>query len=426
MYLRSGNQMLVESWDKMKKINSKWVVWLIFGIAYMIAFFHRYAIGVIADILSAEIGLTPTSLSLLASLYFYTYGMLQIPIGMMVDSHGPRKVVITGMGALFIGSLLFAVSNQLMLLYVARVFIGFGAATMFTSVFKIQSLWFKANEFATVAGMTSVLGNMGAIIATSPFVFATLLIGWRVSYVVVALFTLALLIVIVLFIQDRPVYADTEKRSASADSEGDSSTGSVMIGFKEIAGNKYTWFNMIILFTVFGSYMSFTGLWGPSYLTSTYGMSIEAASRYMMIFLSGTIVGAPFIGWISDRVGKRKIILQIGLFALSLLWSVFIFIVPQVDSRVLMTLLLFLMGFTSISPLLCFANIKELNKKKYVGIATGFVNISPFFGTAIINSAVAWFLKTSATAQNYHNGVRVYLIFCTIALTASFFLKEAK
>lgn len=392
----------------------------------MIAFFHRYAIGVIADLLSAEIGLTPSSLSLMASLYFYTYGVLQIPIGMMVDAKGPRKVVITGMGALFIGSLLFAVSNQLMLLYVARVFIGFGAATMFTALFKIQSLWFKANEYATMAGLASVLGNMGAILATAPFLFATSLMGWRGSYVMVAFLTLALLLVVVLFIQDRPVYADRDQRVAQAEEESESSKGNVLKGFKEIAVNKYTWFNMIILFSVFGSYMSFTGLWGPSYLTSTYGMSIEAASRYIMVFLSGTIAGSPFIGWISDRVGKRKIILQVGLFALSSLWFTFIFILPQVDSRILMTLLLFLMGFTSISPMLCFTNIKELNKKKYVGIATGFVNISPFFGTAILNSLFAWFLQSSATAQNYHNGVRVYLVVCIIALTASFFLKEAR
>jgi sugar phosphate permease len=68
----------------MKKINSKWAVWLVFGIAFMIAFFHRYAIGVIADLLSEEMSLNPSSLSLLASLYFYTYGMMQIPTGMMI------------------------------------------------------------------------------------------------------------------------------------------------------------------------------------------------------------------------------------------------------------------------------------------------------------------------------------------------------
>jgi sugar phosphate permease len=410
----------------MKKINSKWAVWLIFGIAYMIAFFHRYAIGVMTDLLSAEMGLNAASLSLLASLYFYTYGIMQIPTGMMVDAHGPRKVVLSGLGAVFVGSLLFAVSTHLMLLYVARVLIGFGAAAMFTSLFKILSLWFKPNEFATLAGMSSVLGNLGAILATSPFVFAIFLIGWRATYVLIAFFTLTLLLVIALFIQDRPVYADRDQRIAQAENEGESSKGSVMMGFKEIAGSKYTWFNMIILFSVFGSYMSFTGLWGVSYLTNTYGISIESASTYIMVFLSGTIIGAPSIGWISDRVGKRKLVLQIGLFVLASTWFVFLFIAPHFYSRSFMTLLLLLLGFTSISPMLCFTNIKELNKRKYVGIATGFVNISPFFGTAILNSIVAWFLRSSAMARNYQNGVRVYLIVCIIAFTASFFLKEAK
>lgn len=175
-----------------------------FGLAYMIGFFHRYAIGVIAETLTIEMGLTPASLSLLASLYFYTYGILQIPTGIMLDAHGPRKVVITGMGAIFIGSLLFSVSSHLMLVYVARVFIGFGAAITFTSVLKIVALWFKPNEFATLTGLTSVLGNTGALLATSPFVFAIALMGWRGSYVLMAFLTLALLLVMVLMIQDRP------------------------------------------------------------------------------------------------------------------------------------------------------------------------------------------------------------------------------
>lgn len=422
----AATKSLLREWDKMKRINSKWAVWLIFGVAYMIAFFHRYAIGVMTDLLTVEMGLNAANLSLLASLYFYTYGILQIPTGMMVDAHGPRKVVLTGLGTVFVGSLLFAVSSHLMPLYVARVFIGFGAATMFTSLFKIQTLWFKPNEFATLAGLTSVLGNLGAILATSPFVFAIFLIGWRATYVLLAIFTLALAVVILLFIQDRPSAHESDQRMTLAEKESDSSKGSVFKGFKEIAANKYTWLNMIILFTVFGSYMSFTGLWGVSYLINTYGISIEAASTYIMVFLSGTIVGSPSIGWISDRLGKRILVLRSCLLVLSVAWFVFLFIAPHFVSRPFLAFLHFLLGFTSISPMLCFTNVKELNQKKYVGIAIGFVNISPFFGTAILNSVVAWFLQSSATAQNYQNGVRVYLLVSLAAFMASFFLKEAK
>lgn len=401
----------------MKRITSKWIVWLVFGFAYMIGFFHRYAIGVIAETLTIEMGLTPASLSLLASLYFYTYGILQIPTGIMLDAHGPRKVVITGMGAIFIGSLLFAASSHLMLVYVARVFIGFGAATTFTSVLKIVATWFKPNEFATLAGLTSVLGNTGALLATSPFVFAIALMGWRGSYVLMAFLTLALLLVMVLMIQDRP--------PSSQRDEGASPQVSLLKGLKTVAGSKYTWLNIVILFSVFGSYMSFTGLWGPSYLTITYGITLEAASAFIMVFLSGTIAGAPFIGWISDRVGKRKRVLQVGLALLTSLWAVFLLILPQFYSPAFLAPLLFFMGFLSISPMLCFTNVKELNQKKYVGIATGFVNSAPFFGTAILNSVVAWFLQTTATAQNYQSGVRVYLVVTLLAFTASFFLKEA-
>lgn len=75
--------------------------------------------------------------------------------------------------------------------------------------------------------------------------------------------------------------------------------------------------------------------------------------------------------------------------------------------------------------MICYTNTKELTNKKYVGIATGFVNISPFFGTATINTVVAWFIQSTAP-YNYHSGVHVYFIVSIIAFITSFFLKEGK
>ncbi|RQD72622.1 MAG: MFS transporter [Tindallia sp. MSAO_Bac2] len=403
----------------MKKITSKYIVWLVFGLAFMIGFFHRYSIGVIADPLREDLLLSTAGISLMSSMYFYTYGFLQIPCGIMVDAQGPRKVVLAGMSAVLLGSLFFAISPTPILLYLARILIGFGAATVFTSIFKIQALWFKPTEFATIAGMTAVIGNAGGILATAPFYHLTNVIGWRGGHLVLAVITLIPIFVIFFMITDRPPRDDKEQEQRAR-----SQKISVIKGVKTVAANRYTWINMVVLFTVFGSYMSFSGLWGPHFIRYVYDMPLDRAANLIMVYMAGILIGSPLIGRISDGLGKRKRVLQAALLVLLTGWILMILILPRLQQIWLLVIVLFFTGSVSISPMLCFTNIKELTRTEYTGIATGFINMAPFFGTSLINSVVAWFLRTGETAATYQTGATVFLITALIGFIASFFMKE--
>ncbi len=404
----------------MKKITSKYIVWLVFGLAFTIGFFHRYSIGVIADPLREDLLLSTAGISLMSSMYFYTYGFLQIPCGIMVDAQGPRRVVMVGMSAVLLGSLFFAVSPTPLLLYLARILIGFGAATVFTSIFKIQALWFKPAEFATIAGMTAVIGNAGGMMATAPFYHLTNAIGWRGGHLVLAVITLIPIMVIFFWITDRPP-GDEKAEEQRARSK----KISIGAGVKAVASNRYTWINMIVLFTVFGSYMSFSGLWGPHFIRYVYDIPLDQAANLIMVYMAGILIGSPLIGRISDRLAKRKRVLQAALLVLLTGWTLIILILPRLQQIWLLGLVLFFTGAVSISPMLCFTNIKELTKPEYTGIATGFVNMAPFFGTSIINSMIAWLLRTGESAATHQAGATVFLVTALIGFVASFFMKES-
>lgn len=406
----------------MKKITSKYVVWLVFGMAFMIGFFHRYSIGVIADPLREDMLLSTAGISLMSSMYFYTYGLLQIPCGIMVDAQGPRRVVIVGMMAVLLGTLFFAISPTPLLLYLARILIGFGAATVFTSIFKIQALWFKPTEFATIAGMTAVIGNAGGMLATAPFYHLTKAMGWRGGHFLLAAVTLIPILVIYCWITDRP---PTVEKTIEEEHEPPKSLKiNIGTGVKAVASNRYTWINMIVLFAVFGSYMSFSGLWGPHFIRAVYEVPLEKAANLIMIYMAGVLIGSPVIGRISDALGKRKKVLQVALLVLLMGWLLMILVLPGVQQMWLLGLVLFITGSVSISPMLCFTNIKELTKPEYTGIATGFVNMAPFFGTSVINSVIAYCLRNGETAASHQAGATVFLIMSFIGLIASFFMKE--
>ena len=398
----------------MKKIQSKWLVWLFFGCAFMISFFHRYAIGVLSERLMEELTLTTGSLSLLSSLYFYTYGLMQLPSGLLVDAHGPRRVIVVGLSTVAVGAFLF---------------IGFGSATVFTAIFVIQANWFRPNEFATISGFTSLIGNLGGLAATTPLVWMAATIGWRSTSLLSGIWTLLLAGLIFLFIQDKPDSPDNHPRrggqeTKTAETMPPAKTG-LLKGMKVVLSASSTWVNIVILFTIFGSYMSFTGLWGSTYLIQVHGMPLSQAANLIMTFLVGTMVGAPLIGLLSDRLGNRKNVLQMSIGLLTLFWGLLLFVLPGISTWWIMAPLLFLMGCMSISGLLCFANTKEHHPPERVGIAVGMVNIAPFFGTALINTAVARMLGEAAAPVHYLRGGRVYFAACLLALLASFFLTEA-
>ena len=407
----------------MKKTSSKWVVWLLFGCAFMIAFFHRYAIGVISDLLRADLALTAGEVSLLASLYFYVYGLLQIPLGMVLDAYGPRKVVIIGMGAVALGSAIFGISGTTMMLYTARTLIGFGSATVFISLLKIQAMWFRPTEFATMAGMTSVIGNLGALMATSPLVFTVAWIGWRSTYLLLAVFPLVIAILLFSFVQDKPPQSEHYEAVASTEIKENGSPG-MMSGLTEVLTNRSTWVNVIILFMVVGSYMSFSGLWGAPYLTHVFQISLERAASYIFVFIIATIAGSVLIGMIADRTGKRKPIIQLGIIVQIAAWGLLIFVAPHIYRPWLVTLIMIVLGFSSITTMICFTNIKEAIKPAHVGIATGVINVSPFFGTAFLNSLVARMLSNQVTSAAFQRGFSMYFMAGLIALGASVFMVE--
>ncbi|SDZ04848.1 MFS transporter [Tindallia californiensis] len=420
----------------MKKISSKYVVWLVFGLAFMIGFFHRYSIGIIADPLREDLLLSTAGISLLSSMYFYTYGFLQIPCGIMVDAQGPRRVVLMGMSAVFIGSIFFALSPTPILLYIARALIGFGAATVFTSIFKIQALWFKPTEFATIAGMTAVIGNVGGMLATAPFYHLTNALGWRGGHLILAIITLMPILIIYGWITDRPPAKNDAEEGKEEYKKLEKSTEKqpqkqlqkqpqkITEGLKVVVSNPYAWVNAVILFMVFGSYMSFSGLWGPHFLRYVYEIPLEQAANLIMIYMAGVLIGSPAIGMISDRLQKRKRVLQTALLLLVAGWAMMILILPAFQKMWLLIPVLFITGSVSISPMLCFTNTKELIPQEYTGIATGFVNMAPFFGTSVINSLFAWFLRTEETAATYQAGALLFLLAAIIGFTASFLMKE--
>ena len=138
----------------------RWLVWGVMCLAYIIVFFHRIATGVVADSLMSEFGVTGAALGNLGAVYFYVYMIMQIPSGVLADTLGARITVSIGTLAAGIGSIIFGMASGIEVSYVGRFLVGLGVSVVFVAILKVLSQWFKESEFATISGLTALIGNV--------------------------------------------------------------------------------------------------------------------------------------------------------------------------------------------------------------------------------------------------------------------------
>ncbi len=196
-------------------------VFLPFVFGYYIAYLFRTINAVMAAPLATELGLGADDLGLLTSVYFVTFAAAQIPIGILLDRFGPRRVQSVLLVVAAVGSTLFAVSDHFWMLLVGRALIGLGVASAMTAGLKALVLWFPGDRVPLLNGLMVMLGALGAVTATLPADLLLDWIGWRELFGLFAGLTVASAVMIYLIVPEatpvassvvpvglRKVYAD--------------------------------------------------------------------------------------------------------------------------------------------------------------------------------------------------------------------------
>ncbi len=159
---------------------------LIFGIvvaSFVLSFVHRTAPAAIAAELTQAFAINSTVLGTLAATYFYVYTVLQIPVGVLADTLGPRQLLTWGSFVAAAGSFLFALAPTWEIAAVGRTLVGVGVSVAFLAVLKVSAVWFAENRFATLNGITLFSGNMGAVLAGAPLAWLVTFASWRSVFV---------------------------------------------------------------------------------------------------------------------------------------------------------------------------------------------------------------------------------------------------
>nr|WP_320146777.1 MFS transporter [uncultured Anaeromusa sp.] len=430
--------------ERVKQLEKKrkWI-WLCAAVTFLAAYFHRTVTGVVADSLMRDFSIAQASeLGILSSIYFYTYAAMQIPSGILADRYGPRLVISTSIVVAAFGAAIIGWSESLNSLYIGRFLASLGVSVVYVNVVKLQAEWFRMREFATMLGLLTLVGNGGSLLSATPLAVLVESAGWRSAFFLVAVYSLLMASLCWVVIRNHPkeeglpsmAEVATQEFGGSMVSPVSPAKNNLMVGLVTVLRNRHTWTPFLASVAVFGVYMAISGIWAVPYFMQVLHMSrVEAANQVLLMFL-GNMVGAPLVGYFSDRFGRRRcpyvvttILFLAALICLTLggtqipLW--------------LLSLLCFSFGIGVSGVSVAVVCAKEVNQPHLTGISAGIVNSAPFLGAALLQPAFGWVLDQFwqgtvelgvkiYTAEAYQNAFGMCAIVLLFGLGATLLIKE--
>lgn len=345
--------------------------------AYMLSFFHRFAPAGIAQDLAAAFQTSAASLGVLAGTYFYIYTVMQVPTGILVDTLGPRRILFIGGLVAGFGSALFGFAPNLDIALVGRTLVGLGVSVVFIAMLKLIAVWYDERRFASVVGLSMLLGNLGSVLAGTPLASVAQVTSWRSVFYATAVLSVMLGLACWLLIREaRNEHGHHARFDRTV----------VLVGLLGVLRNRATWPAVWVNLGIAGSLFAFGGLWATPYLIQVHALTrVEAASHISLCF-GGFALGCVGVGMLSDRIGRRKPVLMGATLIYALLWAVVIAAprLPMIGSYTLF----FLLGVTSASLMLTWACAKEVNPPMVSGMSTSVTNMGGFLAGAVLQQTV--------------------------------------
>ncbi|HEX9684324.1 MAG TPA: MFS transporter, partial [Burkholderiales bacterium] len=270
-------------------------VFLPFAAGYYVSFLFRNVNSVVFPELTQAFDLSPGTLGLLTSIYFLTFAGAQLPLGMLIDRYGPRRVNAAMLLVAALGGVVFALAAGLPALLVGRALIGLGVAVCFMSSLTAFALWFPLERMATLMGCMLLVGAIGALSATKPVELALRVIDWRTLFLALSVFAVCASLAIFLAVPEKPAAAKA---------------GALRQQFAVVAGilrNRGFW--SIGLTAVFAQAIALAllGLWAGPWMRDVAGLN-RADLAQELLFAAGAFgVGAVLFGTLSDGLARRGV-----------------------------------------------------------------------------------------------------------------------
>jgi MFS family permease len=392
------------------------VAWLITAVYYFYQYTLRSAPAVMMPQLSAAFGLTAMGVASLAGLFYYGYSPFSLVAGVAMDRLGARRVVPIGAATVGIGALLFATGSS-NLASIGRFLQGAGGVFALVGAVYIVTTSFPPSRAATLIGATQMFGMAGG--SAGQFIVGPLIgagVPWQMFWIGMGVIGLAVSVLLYFLIPS----------PGSVDQRADwmkTALRSMGVVFR----NPQSIFCGMIAGLIFIPTTIFDMIWGVRYLQEARGFDYGTAVMRSALVPLGWIIGCPLLGWISDRIGRRKPVIVAGAAVLLACLGWILYGPADVLPPYVLGLTA---GIASGAAMLPYTVIKEANPPEMSGTATGVINFLNFTFSALLGPVFGSILAavsggaSQMSLEHYQTAFEPLMYGVALSILLTLLLKE--
>jgi MFS family permease len=392
------------------------VAWLIIAIYFFFQYTLRSAPAVMMPQLSEAFGLSAMAVASLVGIFYWGYSPFSLVAGVAIDRYGPRRVVPFGAAAVGLGALLFGLGGSTAA-SAGRLLQGAGGAFALVGAVYVATRYFPASLAATLVGATQMFGMAGG--AAGQFVVGPVIgagVKWSTFWIVMGIAGLAIGVLLYVLLPPEPQTGqggDWLKGAMRAMGTVFRNPQSILCGL--IAGL------LFIPTTIFDM------VWGVRFLEEAHGFDYGSAVMRSSMVPLGWIIGCPLLGWLSDRIGRRRPVIIAGG---SVLLACLAWILYGPAGVLPPYLLGIVAGLASGAAMLPYTVIKEANPPEMGGTAAGVINFLNFTFSALLGPVFGFILRTvsggagTMELSHYQTTFQPLLYGVALAIVLTFVLKE--
>jgi predicted MFS family arabinose efflux permease len=349
--------------------------------------------AVIMPPIAKDLGINVEVLGITAAALFFASALVQIPVGILLDRFGPRKILSTTIILAVVGSLLLASATDFGQVLVSRILIGLGYSATMMSAYVLFARWYPPAKFATMASWLMASSSFGGMMASLPLAYSIDLFGWRTPFVAVAFITLAMILIGLLIIRDAPPgYVDSNERPVTM--------GQSIRGYMSVLRHP-RFFNLLAMgFVSYGPAVAILGMWGGPYLEERYGLTGSERGEILFLMTIAVPAGALFFGPLDRIIRRRKLIIFTAIGSEVIAFSILGF---AEDLPLWAVAVLFLyISFAQQSYVVLAAQCRASFPDYLVGRANSTLNLISITGVGFLQTLFGWILAVS-TENGYEN-----------------------
>jgi predicted MFS family arabinose efflux permease len=321
--------------------------------------------AVIAPNLVADMGVDPSDLGLLTAAYFLTFAAFQLPLGVLLDRFGPRRIESFLLLFAALGAFFFARAESLAGLVAGRALIGFGVSACLMASFKAYVMWFPRGRLPLINGLQMAAGGLGALSATAPVEAMLGVTDWRGIFVMLAILTLVVAAMVFWVVPEK-------------DPGGEHLTFSQQLkGIAHVFTSMTFWRIAPVATLSQAGFLSIHGLWLGPWLRDTAGFERNQVAGALLLVAVAMIAGFVLLGGVAERLsnaGIRPVVVAVS--GMSAFMCMQLSVVIGFSSRALPVWMLF--GFFGTSGILSYAVLSQNFPVHLTGRANTALNLMVF------------------------------------------------